>query len=117
MNPKYVIIQVARLLQPDSPMGSNEGKWGKIMYAMFEHLLAIYGKDVEIIGLKARGNYSHQFWPNRILVLLCEGPEPNISMISGFLGPGESLFINFNIPKILQKMCGEYGNMLGNMFL
>ena len=45
-------------------------------------------KYVEIIGLKAPGNYSDQLWFNEILVLLCEGPKRNISMISGFGIPG-----------------------------
>ena len=45
-----------------------------------------------------------QFWSNNILVLLCDGPKPNISMISGFLSPGEPLFMDLNIPKILQKI-------------
>ena len=48
--------------------------------------------------MKAPGNYLDQIWSNKISVLLCEEPKPNISMISGFLRPGEPLFIEFIIP-------------------
>ena len=41
------------------------GKWDKIIYAMFVHLLGhSYGKDVQTIGLKAPGNYSASIWYN-----------------------------------------------------
>ena len=36
---------------------------------------------------------------DKISILLCEGPKLNISMIFGFLSPGEPLFIDLNIPK------------------
>ena len=62
-----------------------------------------YAKYVEIIGLKAPGNYSASFWSNEISVILCEGPKPNISMISGFLEPWSPVFMAFIIPKILQR--------------
>ena len=52
-----------------------------------------------MIGLKAPGNYSDQFWSNKILVLLCEGLKPNISTIPGFLSPWELLFMHFNPKK------------------
>ena len=45
------------------------------------------GQYVLIIGLKAPGNYSDQFWSNETSVLLCEGPKPQNAMISDFLGP------------------------------
>ena len=35
-----------------------------------------------MIGLKAPVDYVDQLWSNKILMLLCEGPKPNISMIS-----------------------------------
>ena len=54
-------------------------------------------KYVEIIGLKAPGDYSDQFWSNKISVLLCEGAKPNISMFSGFLTPGGPIFIDLKI--------------------
>ena len=41
-----------------------------------------------IIGLKALENYSDQFWSHKISVLLCEGPKPQNSVISGISAPG-----------------------------
>ena len=59
---------------------------GKIINAMFGHFLShLYGKLIEIIGLKAPENYSHQFWSNNFSILLCEGPKNFMFMISGFL--------------------------------
>ena len=53
--------------------------------AMLGHLLAhFYGNYVEMVGLKAPGNSSDQFWSNQISVLLYERPKPNISMNYGF---------------------------------
>ena len=41
----------------------------KIIYAIVNHLLGYsHGKYVWIIGLKAQGNYSDQFWSNKVLV-------------------------------------------------
>ena len=57
----------------------------------------------EIIGLKAPGNCMDQFWSNKISVLLCEEPKPQVSMISGLLSPRESLFIDLNIPNYFRK--------------
>ena len=73
--------------------GLQWGKIGKIIYAILGHVFGcFYETYVEIIGLKAPGNYLDQFWPNKVLALLCEETKPNISMISGFLSPGEPLF-------------------------
>ena len=56
-----------------------------MIYVIFGNLLGhLYGKHVEIIGLKAPWDYSDQFWSHKILVLLCEGLKPPNSMISGF---------------------------------
>ena len=44
------------------------------------------------------------FWFNTISILLCEGPKPNISMISGFLRPGEPLFMDLNILKYFRNI-------------
>ena len=44
-----------------------------------------------------------QFWSNKILVLLCEGPKPHNSMISEFVTPWGPLFIDFNIPKCFNE--------------
>ena len=48
----------------------------------------LYGKFIEIIGLKAPGNYSASSWSYNLSILFCEGPKPNISMNFGFLDPG-----------------------------
>ena len=61
-----------------APMGVN----GKILYAIVVIFLCFYGKHIEIIGLKAPGDYSDQFWSNNFSILLCEGPKPPNSMIS-----------------------------------
>ena len=43
-------------------MGLQWGEMGNIIYAMFGHLLGdFFRKDVQIIGLKAPGDYSDQF--------------------------------------------------------
>ena len=63
-----------------------------------------HGKYVYIMGLKALGKYSDQFWSNEISVLLCEGPKLNIFMISGFLTPGgRPLFIDLKIPNYFKQ--------------
>ena len=49
-----------------------------------------------------------QLWSVQISVLLCEGPKPANSMISGLLTPGEPLFIAFYYTKLLQII---YENM------
>ena len=73
-----------------APMGEN-GENNLCVFLLFFGY--VYGKYVKIIGLKAPGNYSDKCWSNKILVSLCEGPESNISMISGVLTPGEPLFM------------------------
>ena len=50
-----------------------------------------------MIGLKAPGKYSDQFWSNQISVLLLERPKPPNSMISGFLDAWDPLVIDLNI--------------------
>ena len=73
---------------------------------MFGYFLGyVWVKCVEITSLKAPGNYSDQFWSNKILVLLCEGQKPNISMISAFLNPWSPVFMDFiNIPNDFKKI-------------
>ena len=73
-------------------------QWGKIgrgnlggFVCMCWH---VYGKYVSIIGLKVLGDYLNQFWSNKILVLLCEGPKLNASRISGVLNPWDPLFMD-----------------------
>ena len=67
-----------------------------------------------MIGLKAPGNCSASFCSNKILVLLCEGPKPQNSMISGFVSP--PLFIDFNIPNYFNKYKKVYGNIFEKYF-
>ena len=77
--------------------GNNEKQF---MRFVFIFCFFFYGKYVEVIGLKAPGNDSVSFWSDKILVLLCEGPKPNMSMISGFLNPKEPLFNRFRYTQI-----------------
>ena len=56
---------------------------------------------IEIISLKAPGNYSASFWSNKLSILSLERPKPNTSMISDFLDPIETLFYGFNYTKRL----------------
>ena len=65
-----------------------------------------------VIGLKAPGNYSDQFCFHKILILLCEGPKPNISMISGFLTFGKTVFMDLDIPKYFKL----YNKMMETLF-
>ena len=87
-------------------MESETAQWGKIgkrNLGDFCYLLCHFDGKYVSIGLKAPGNYSDQFWSNTILVLLCEGPKPNISMIDGLLTPGEPVFMDINIPKYFKR--------------
>ena len=61
-------------------------------------------------GLKAPGNYSDQFWSNKMLVFLWEGAKPDISMNYGLLDPWEPLSIDLDIPKYFKKY-KKYGNL------
>ena len=81
-------------------MGENGEKQFMRLFVICELFLWRY---VEIIGLKVPGNYCDQFWFNKILVLLCEGPKPLISVISVFLTPGGPLFMELNILKYFHK--------------
>ena len=62
-------------------------------------------------------------WSNNIAVLLCEGPKPPSSMISGFLSPGGPLFMDFNnIPnysneykKIWKRLENSFFNKFENL--
>ena len=97
-----------------APMGEN----GKNTYAIVGNWLGyLYGKYVQIIGLKVQGNYSDQFWSNKILVLVCEGPKLNMSMISGFLDPWDPSFMDLNIPKDFKKYQENMGEPLEILFL
>ena len=83
--------------------------------ATFGHFVGYFdGKYVWIIGFKVPGNYSYQFWFDKISVLLCEGPKPSMSMISGFLNPWNPVFIDLNTLKIFRNI-RKYGNMFENI--
>ena len=71
-----------------------------------------HGTYVQMKSLKAPENYSASFWSHTISVLLCEGPKPNISMISGFLSRGEPLYMDLNIPKYFKT----YKRNMGTFF-
>ena len=96
------------MVSEPAPRGEN----GKT-YWMFDYLLGYcYGKCVQIIGLEAPGNYLDQRWSNKILV---RDQNLNISMISGFVSPGEPLFMDLNIPKyfkIYKKLWTHFRRIL-----
>ena len=48
-----------------------------------------------------------KFWFDKMSVLLCEGPKPPNSMISGFLNPSGPLLIDLNLPNYLTKYMSE----------
>ncbi len=62
-----------------------------------------YGTYYHIIGLKAPGNCSDQFWSNKLSILLWKTPQTPNSMISEFSTRGEPLFMDLNIPELLQR--------------
>ena len=57
-----------------------------------------YGNFMEIIGLKAPGNYSASFRSNNFRFAYVRDQKTNIVMISGFVDPGQPLFMDLNIP-------------------
>ena len=71
----------------------------------------ILWKICKKLGLKTSGNHSSQCWSNKILVLLCEGPQPPNAMIYGFVSPWEPLFMDLGIPKYFLKS-EKYGGHL-----
>ena len=86
-----------RLENGIAPMGGN----GK--FKLCDLFAIVYVIFMEIC-LKAPGNYSDQFWSNKVSVLLCEGPELDISMIYGFGALGELLFMDLYYTRILQAI-------------
>ena len=58
--------------------GKNKHNLGD-SFCMFVILM---GTMLKGIGLKALGNDLDQFWSNKVMVFLCEGPKPAKSMIS-----------------------------------
>ena len=53
------------------------------------------GKFMEIIGLKAPGNYSGPFWSSNFSILILENLRDLISMISGFLNASPAPKTNY----------------------
>ena len=77
-----------------NPRGVATKKCQKMAKKISDHWIfskLFLWKYVWIISLKAPGSYLDQFGSNRIFVLLCEGPKPNISLISGCLNPRGTL--------------------------
>ena len=66
------------------------------------------------MGLKAPGNYLDQFWSNKISVLLLERLKPPHSMISGFLNPGEPVFMDL-IYQITSNSIKAHGHIFKNI--
>ena len=95
-----------------APMGSNGGDGTKYAVVCI-FLRYLYGN---VICLKAPGNYSDQFWCNKISILLHEGPKPNISMISGCLSPGEPLFMDLNILKYFTNCKNKLKTVFGKYY-
>ena len=55
------------------------------VFLLLRFLSFFYGDFLEIIGLKAPGNYSASIWSNIFSICLWESPKLFISMISAFL--------------------------------
>ena len=61
------------------------------------------------------GNYSALLWSNKVSFLLWEGLQPNISMISEFVGPVGPLIYGLEYAKLLQtyrKMMESFRKIL-----
>ena len=87
-------------------MGTSSDNYWRKLLSFFVHS---YGKLMEILGLKAPGNYSASIWINKIPICLWENLETLISMISGFwdvsrpLKPILSIFGDTRTPKPIQE--------------
>ena len=66
--------------------------------------VGLFMGEMCLIGLEAPGDYLDKFWSNKRLFLLLERPKSQNAMMSGFLSPGEPLFMDLDIPKILQNI-------------
>ena len=64
----------------------------------------LYGNFIEIIGLKAPGEYSAPFWSYNFSISLLERAKSHNFMISGFAGPVIPLFYGFKYTEILAKI-------------
>ena len=87
---------------------------GIIQISFMENLGHFYGKSMKIIGLKAPGNYSDQFWSTQISVLFCE--EPKNFTIPWFLDmcvPRNS-YLWIWVYQITSKNARKYGSIFKN---
>ena len=67
-----------------------------IRWHLFWHSLDIYWWSVGIFGITCRSSEGNQRSNRfRMSVLLCQGPKPNISMISGCLDPWGTFIYGF----------------------
>ena len=82
--------------------------WDELLELILLLLGDLYCKLLEIICLKARGNYSGPVWSNSFSIVLLESPQTSILMISGFLGLVGSLISGFNVPKyLIPRICNR----------
>ena len=99
--------ETCKSFETHSIWGSNGLQWRKMgrnkLSDVWSFLLFLW-KYVWRISFEAPGTYSDQFWFDKISILICEGPKPDISMISEFPNPWKPLFMNFRVPKLLQTM-------------
>ena len=82
-------------------------RYGKNTECMFGSCLGhLYCKFMEIIGLKALGNYFAAIWFNRFSICSWENTKTLISMISGFsdVSPAHQLFLSLETPRYLNKI-------------
>ena len=91
---------------PRDPEQTNGGQiigksWERIWENCRPCLSRFHGKCMEMICLKAPGNYSASVWTYNFSICLCERSKPNISMISGFLRPVGTLIYGFEYAKSL----------------
>ena len=108
---RFVLVVSAlypRRFSNGAPIG---WKWKTNIRFVVCFLSFFYGTSISIIGLKAPGNYSDQFWSNKIVVLLCVEPKPNISMTSGFVRSWEPVFMDLNIPKYYNETKKQRGHI------
>ena len=90
-----------------SSNGVPLGGMGKITYAMLCHFWAIYlNKLISIIGLKAPGNDSGQFWSNHFSILLCEGQKHfhDFGIFGRVQTPQNQHYLSLETPRHLKQI-------------
>ena len=85
------------------------------------HCLAhLYGQIIEIIALKAPGNHSHQFWFDKVSILLCAGQKTQIFMLSDFWtcpGPSKPTLFIFGDTRTPNKNQENLWGIFGKYYL